>query len=650
MQRLALGVFAAALVVVVALLSLPYFLSEQQIRAEITRSLRSITGVAPRIEGEARLALLPRPAIRLSDVYLDDGTRSGLAVSSLQATVQFLPLLFGQIQIATVTLEQPRLTVELAADGTPSRALPINSYMPSTEEVPELRIVDGIILVRMTGRERVEIFSSVNASLSWSGTSLTTTGTFEWRNRLTNASLVIADTAALAAGKRSGLRTRLEAEPLRISYEGGITSNEGMRAEGSLSIDARSLRDALAWFDIATPAPQGFGRFTMKSNAALTPLALALTNLSMELDGNRADGGLTFKRENQQTSLQGSLASEVADFSRYAGIFSLTSGNGRDWNREPIPFNALQNFDLDLRLSAGKLVLGKIELGNAAVTFGVKNAQLNIAIGEAQFYGGTLRGNASVRAAGEMPSVRIDANLANFELENGLGGLTGFRRLEGPGTLTFAVEGSGATINEIARSLSGQAQLTMAKGALSGINAEAVLRRLERRPLSGTGDLRGGRTPFEKLAANLRIEKGVAKLADLDIESPILKIKLTGDTSIGRRELELRGTASLVRQPQPGTPQVAFDLPFMIQGSWDNPYLLPDPEALIRHSGAAAPLLDAVRGRAAREAMRNVIETVTGLRSVGEIPAGELPVNPTFEAPTATPVAPVSAPSVMPQQ
>jgi AsmA protein len=88
---------------------------------------------------------------------------------------------------------------------------------------------------------------------------------------------------------------------------------------------------------------------------------------------------------------------------------------------------------------------------------------------------------------------------------------------------------------------------------------------------------------------------------------------------------------------------VAFDLPFMIQGRWDNPYLLPDPEALIRHSGAAAPLLDAVRGKAAREAMRNVIEMVTGLRSFGELPA-----NPSFDPPPTA--APIAAPASQPAQ
>ena len=40
--------------------------------------------------------------------------------------------------------------------------------------------------------------------------------------------------------------------------------------------------------------------------------------------------------------------------------------------------------------------------------------------------------------------------------------------------------------------------------------------------------------------------------------------------------------------------------------------MLPDPEALIRRSGAAAPLLNAVRERSAREQVRSVIERLTG--------------------------------------
>lgn len=649
MQRMAVAVFATVAVVTALLFVLPYFLvSEQKVRAEVARSIFAATGVSPRIEGEVKLTLLPRPAILLSDVQFEDGTTNGLTIESLQATVQFLPLLYGDVKIATLTLSRPRLIVEFSADGKLVGGLPMNSPMKVDDDAPELRIVDGSILLRIQGRERVELFSNVHASLSWSDTGLTTTGTLQFRNQPVNASLAIANTSAFMKGQRSGLRLRVESGLLRFSYEGGLAAGPaGLNGEGSLSADSRSLRNVLALFDIKVPSPRGLERFSAKANVSLTPIALALTNLTFELDGNRADGGITLKRDGERMIVQGALASETADFSRYQATYSLLSASGREWSRELIDTSALQAFDLDLRLSYGKLLIGRIELGKTAATIALRNRQLIISVGEAQFYGGKLRGRATFAATGEVPEVKIESNIASFDLEGGLGGLTGFRRIEGAGTLTLQIAGRGRSINEIARSLNGNANLAMRKGALNGINAELVLRRLERKPLSGTGDLRGGKTPFEKLVADLKIENGVAELAALDIQSDILKINLSGNASIAQRDLDLRGTASLMRPKQANQPAIAFDLPFIIQGDWDNPYLLPDPNALIRHSGAAAPLLDAVRGKATREAMRSLLENVTGLRAIGE-----LPLNPTFGPPmnTATPMEPVSAPGSPPAQ
>lgn len=643
MQRYAVGAVSAAAIVVAALLIAPLLLSENHIRAEVTRSIQAATGVMPRIEGPARLTLLPRPAIRLDEVFLDDGSTNVPTVGALQASLQFWPLFFGEIKIATLTLERPRLAIELSPDGRLVSGLPLNPAMPAEADVPELRIVNGAVLFRIQGRDRVEIISNLQASLNWTGAALTATGSFTIGNKPANGSIVITDTAALAKGQRSGIKLRIELDPARIAYEGGVLVRDAaLQADGLFSADGRSLRDALALFGITAPSPNGFGRFSMKSAVTLTPITLTLFNLALELDGNRADGGFTWKRDGNRSILQGTLASETTDLTIYSGAIQLMSPNARDWNRSPIETSALQNFDVDLRLSCGKLTIGRIEIGKAAIALGVKNRQLTAAIGEGQFYGGTLRGNATWNTGEEKPTLRIDANLANFDLERGLGGLTGFNRLEGKGSLTIAVASQGKSVQQLTAALGGKVQLLMRQGALTGINAEAVLRRLERRPLSGTGDLRGGKTPFDRLAAGLEIQNGIAELSGFEIESQILKIRLAGDTSVIRREFDLRGTASLIRAAQAGTPQVAFDLPFLIQGSWDNPYLLPDPEALIRHSGATAPLLDAVRGRAAREAMRNVIETVTGLRSIGELPA-----NPTFEPPSATAptVAPISAPA-----
>ena len=50
----------------------------------------------------------------------------------------------------------------------------------------------------------------------------------------------------------------------------------------------------------------------------------------------------------------------------------------------------------------------------------------------------------------------------------------------------------------------------------------------------------------------------------------------------------------------------------MVQGPWDDPLIFPDPDSLIRRSPASAPLLDAVKDRRTRDAVRSVIERLGG--------------------------------------
>jgi AsmA protein len=70
----------------------------------------------------------------------------------------------------------------------------------------------------------------------------------------------------------------------------------------------------------------------------------------------------------------------------------------------------------------------------------------------------------------------------------------------------------------------------------------------------------------------------------------------------------------------------------VVQGPWDDPLVFPDPESLIRRSPASAPLLDAVKDRKTRDAVRSVIERFTGAR-----PAAPAPTNAPAAADAAKP-------------
>ncbi len=110
---------------------------------------------------------------------------------------------------------------------------------------------------------------------------------------------------------------------------------------------------------------------------------------------------------------------------------------------------------------------------------------------------------------------------------------------------------------------------------------------------------------------------------------------LTGTASVPTREYDLKGIASLTsrRNGAPG-----FELPFVVQGPWDDPLIFPDPESLIRRSPASAPLLDAVKDRKTRDAVRSVIERFTGGGGVKPAAAPDDAVTAP-EAPEAAPAA-----------
>jgi AsmA protein len=98
------------------------------------------------------------------------------------------------------------------------------------------------------------------------------------------------------------------------------------------------------------------------------------------------------------------------------------------------------------------------------------------------------------------------------------------------------------------------------------------------------------------------------------MDGPNVGLALSGSASIPERGLDLRGTASLLSVAASSANAAAplFELPFMVQGSWDDPIILPDPQSRIQRSGAAQPILDAVRDRNLRDPVRSVIERLTG--------------------------------------
>jgi len=318
---------------------------------------------------------------------------------------------------------------------------------------------------------------------------------------------------------------------------------------------------------------------------------MSLSAANIELDGNVGEGVLTLGGEGRQL-LQGTLASDAIDLTPYLSTFRLLSNN--QWNHQPITLAGLAGVDIDLRLSAGRVMLGNVKLGRTAVTTNLRRGNLTVAIGESQAFGGEASGTFGLSHSDAGATVKVQMKLNDIDLQAGLGELMGIRKLEGKGALVVNLATAGNSVYELTQGLDGNVNLTSKKGTVTGLSLEQLLKRFERAPLASRGDFRSGKTPYDALSIDLKVTQGTAGIQETRMDAPTLRVALTGSTSVPARELDLKGVASLLtgRDAAP-----SFELPFLVTGAWDNPLVLPDAQALFNRAGAPAPLIDAVRNR-----------------------------------------------------
>jgi len=614
-------------------------ISRDAVRVQTIDEIRAVTGLNPTLGGDATVTLFPRGSVSFADVVLGDAARPALTAERLTARLRFFPLLLGRVEIADVSLEHPTIDISLEANGRSNWSGLIEALARSKANAPhvtaftEIRIDGGTVTVHEPDHKLSETLDDMALSLAWPSISKTfgATGRFVWHGEPVDMSLALGDFAAALAGNRSGLKVRLAAAPMKIAFDGAIGMKPTLKIDGTLAADSASLRDALIWTGQQPLPGGGFGRFSLKAVTDVVGGTIGMTNVNVELDGNAAEGVLNFATEGRK-ALQGTLAADTLDLTPYMSTVRLLSTNQHEWNNGRITLDGLSDTDIDLRLSAANVVMANAKMGRTAIAANLRGGQLTVTVGEAQAYGGVIKGSLALAKVDSGVDIKSQLQFADVDLESCLGQLFGLHRLEGKGTIALTVEGSGASVLAVTRTLNGTASLAGEHGALAGINVEQLLRRLERRPLSGGGEFRSGSTPYDKLAVSMKVAQGRVTVEDAKIDGAAVRLAMTGSASIPERDLDLRGSAALVTADRPGAPP--FELPFVVRGSWDDPIMLPDAEALIRRSGAAAPLLNAVRERSTRDTVRSVIERLTGAPAA---PAAAIPAAEQATAPAEAP-------------
>src|SRR5215470_8626090 len=639
MKRLWTPVAAFAALALMGMIATSWLINRDALRQAVEAQIRTVTGLDLMVKGPIDVSVFPGSYVSFHDVGLKGGgaAEPALRVDVLTANLRLLPLLLRRFEIADVMMLRPQIHVIRSADGISNWAPFIQTIArtmkPGAENqvsFSEIRIQDGILTYEDAANHVSEKLDDIDWSLAWPSISrsFAATGQLDWRGERVDGSISVGDFAAALSGDRSGLKARLTSAPLKLAFDGTVANRTSAMMEGTLTIDSPSLRNALQWTGQPPPGSGGFGRFALKARANVVGPSIALTNVNVEVDGNVAEGVMTYSNNGRQT-LQATLAADALDFTPYISTVRLLASGARDWNRQMFDLNALSSTDLDMRLSAARVSVGATRLGRTAFGANLRGGALALSIGEAQVYGGVAKGSLGIARSDSVADVKAQFQFLDVDLQACASELFGVNRLSGRGNLNVSLVASGSSPFGLVQSLDGTAKLTGHDGAISGFNVEQLLKRLERRPLSGAGSFRSGSTPFDNLPVGLKFADGIATTEDVKLENASSRVTLTGTIAVPNREYDLKGVASLI-SAQKGDSN--FDLPFVISGPWDDPLIFPEAESLIRRSTTVGPLLDALKGGKASDTVRSVIERLTG----GARPAAP---TPDAAAPAAQPAA-----------
>lgn len=593
MKRLAILVVVVVGLIGVAIAAAPFIATTDLAKRRIATQIEEWTGHPVTFVGEPRVELFPFLSLTIDDAKIgkDPGSdgKPFVEMEKLTCKLRLLPFLIGRAEVAEFRLVRPHFQLTVDATGDPNwiaKRSSIAGVGGTPHQIAEIKlgkfkVVDGTLVYDNQKDGWREELSAVTLDLKWPeiADAVSGKGAFTWRDELVELNGSITEPLKLIGGDASPARFAVASKPLRMSFTGTANSLADLQLEGETTVTAPSVRRVIEWLGV--PMGQGpiLGAGMIEGDLNWIGRSFTFPTARIELDGNRAEGSASLDLAADRPQIQGTLALERLDLSAYHESFQARINADGPWQVAPVRTSLLELADVDIRLSAGEILLGNVRLGKSAAAVSLSDGELAINIGEAQFYGGALEADVTIDVADD--TMRGSANITLDDTPAGvaLTDLAGVSLVEGTTSATIELTGHGGTWGEFAETLAGTVDLVVSDGALVGFELGELA------ALSGgfsvTDPAAGtGRVPIKMLEGKLRLADGTISSDDIRAEGDTFTIDLDGQISLIDAGVRARGVLNAARAE--ASADERRDIPFVISGSWITPLLLPDYERLIR--------------------------------------------------------------------
>jgi AsmA protein len=595
-----IAVFVALVVVLGlgALVAVP----TERVAALVADRLSAATGREVTMTGELRPTLFPSLGVRVGDVrignpdWVDDGPM--IAAERLDVSVEWAPLLRGEVRLDRAEFVSPRITLVRAADGRVSwdfgdagapdadAAAPVSDASGGPASGPfligfdraaisggEVRWIDQTTgrTITVTGLEAV-------LSLPTANSRATVEASADVDGRNLQVEMSVEGVAPLLSGQVRPLTAQLAWTGGQASFDGVLSLSPAL--DGTIDLDATDLSPLLALAGATMPdLPQGAGRDRIAAGGHVTLTDAGSVHLrdgTLSLDDNDLLLALDMQPGEERPTLRGTVSGGTVTLGSGAGAAAsgaggTGTGQSGGWSTDPIDVSGLFAADAELALRLGGVRLDTAQLGAVEVNATLNTGRVVFEIGRIDAYGGRLAGQFVVNGRGGL-SVGGDMILTEVELAPLLADITGYDRLEGTGNASLQFLGVGNDLATIMSGLQGQGDFAFGAGAILGFDLAGMIRNFD---TSFRGE--GARTVYDSVTANFTIENGVLRNDDLLLDASWGSVEGTGSVNLGARRVDYRVIPGVMRDESGET---GISVPILITGPWSDLAFRPDLEFL----------------------------------------------------------------------
>ncbi len=357
---------------------------------------------------------------------------------------------------------------------------------------------------------------------------------------------------------------------------------DDLRLTGSAALSPLVLIEFAPRLGVRLPKtrdPKAFTSLSGSTDFMYGAGGLRLDNLTAQLDETHLKGSVALAGEPRAAKFE--LAVDEIDVSRYLSADAAPAAPApKKVAQTAEQAAAAKTLDADGTLSVGAVHFAPLDFTHVKVTLSSKDDVVHLYPAQASIDGGSYSGNITLDRRTPLPVLTLDEHLSGVDMTRLLAATSYKGKLSGRGNVNLKASARGAEFAAVMQSLNGHFDANLSEGAIEGVDlgyeiglAQALVKH-EAQPTRSNPP----RTKFDACKLSADITAGVARTSDLTLSTPVLRLTGQGSANLVNKAIDFQMLASVLKAPG----AVAADIPLKITGTYVDPTVRPDVEALAK--------------------------------------------------------------------